>query len=219
VNQLISNAKNNSNTANLNEDQFDDYLKSIGFKDVTSKIFDKYGLEEAEVRNKCVGWYGNHREIQSLLNQIDQIPDQLRAIREDLYTKLDIPEFLTPEVALELLAMVMKTSLKVIQAALKELKSQGEEISFNNPKTLTLLQGLHLEDVSKEIYLKAGLDKYGQPEKILKFTTKKYLNHNTNNFYNNFVQLEKDNKKAMDVVFSDPDGADEIIESIGKKLY
>jgi hypothetical protein len=60
-------------------------------------------------------------------------------------SKTEIPEFLTPEITFQILEKVMLQSAIKLNVKLLEFKESGEEINFNNPKLMQVVQSLKMD--------------------------------------------------------------------------
>ena len=62
-----------------------------------------------------------------------------------------IPEFLTAEKTLSIMANIMRETVKLMKVHFAKLKAQGETISLENPKILQTLNNIKVEDVRLKI--------------------------------------------------------------------
>jgi hypothetical protein len=60
--------------------------------------------------------------------------------------KTEIPEFLTAAVTFQILEKVMLQSALKLNQKLTEFKESGEEINFNNPKLMQVVQSLKMDN-------------------------------------------------------------------------
>jgi len=187
-------------------------------KQISETIYEKYGLEEKDLKNACEVTFQDDKEIRTLLNEAKVTFDKaFTGVPPDL--KTEIPAFLTAEVTLNLMKKIMKESLFKIQQFLQNLKEKGITISYQNPKVLMGLQDLKLDDIRKQILIEEGLDKFQDPAlKIFQYATQKYSSEDPDQFNQKFMKLEMQNQKAMDALIKDSENSALMIEAIGSHL-
>lgn len=62
-----------------------------------------------------------------------------------------IPDFLTPNYTLQLMAKMMRASISKIKAVAEKLRREGNDISINDQRLLTELQKIRLEDIRYQL--------------------------------------------------------------------
>lgn len=182
------------------------------------KVMDKYGLEEQDLRTACEVTYKDDKEIKAHLNEAKlALEKATTGTAPDVRTTL--PPFLTAELTLQLLEKIMRESLNKIKDKFLELKNAGISLSYNNPQLLMALHELKLDDIKKNVLHEAQLDKFDDPAtKIFQYATQKYTQENPHNFNKKLMQLEFKHQKAMEALMKDPEGSQNLIDSIGDHL-
>jgi len=187
-------------------------------KKISDTICGKYGVHEYELKYACENTYTDDKEIQTLL-------EEARVAFEKAFTgvapelRTELPDFLTPEVTLNILKKIMKESVFKIQEFMQDLKEKGVSLSFNNSQVLLGIQNLRLDDLRKEILVKEGLDKFkAHPLKIFQYAIQKYSTEDIDSFNQKVIKLEMQNQRAMDALMKDELNAPIMIEAIGAHL-
>jgi len=175
-------------------------------------------LKKKNVKFACDVLYKDDKDVKNILLEAKSaLQKAVEGIPPD--NKTDIPPFLTPKFVLELLGKIMKESLRKIQKSFQELKSQGVEISFNNPRILMTLHNLKLEDLRRDILIEAGLDKFEDPAaKIFQYATQKYTADNADRFSDKLMNLERQHQKAMDALLKNSGDSDSLIAALGENV-
>jgi len=188
-------------------------------KQISDAIYEKYGLEEKDLKYACEVTYQDDKEIKTLINEAKNTFDKaFTGVPPDI--KTEIPSFLTAELTLTLMQKIMKESLYKIQQFLKNLKEKGIHISYENPQVLMGLQDLRLDEIRNQILVEAGLDKYQDPPlKIFQYASQKYASEDPQSYNHKLMKLEMQNQNAMDALIKDPAGAGLNIEAIGAHLF
>jgi len=220
---MISNQIKEQSRGRVSHNEIKDFLLRHNdqitgqIKALSDKIYDKYGLEEKDLRHACEVTYAEDKEIKVILNESKTAFDKA-FMGGSPSLKTEIPAALTADLTLNLMSKIMKETLFKIQEFLQDLKNKGIQISSHNPQVLMGLQELKLDDIRKDTLVAEGLDKYPDPPlKIFQYATQKYAQEDPV-FTEKFMKLEMQNQRAMESLMRDEADALIHIEAIGAHL-
>jgi hypothetical protein len=178
-------------------------------KEISDRVFAKYGVEEKDVKFACENTYRDDPMITGLLAERENILEKAVNGVEPPDMEIEIPAFLTSEKILELEATVMKKSCLKVQQYITEKKAQGEQISFENPIGEVVDS---LIDLKRDI-LNEALGKFeDSANSIFQYASRKYST--ADGFAERLKQLEKQNEKVMQALMTGSE-ADALINAIG----
>jgi uncharacterized protein YsxB (DUF464 family) len=220
---MISNQIKEQSRGRVSHNEIKDFLLKHNdqitsqIKNLSDSIYEKYGLEEKDLRHACEVTYADDKEIKVILNESKTAFDKA-FMGASPSLKTEIPAALTAELTLKLMSKIMKETLFKIQEFLQDLKNKGIQISSHNPQVLMGLQELKLDDIRKDTLVAEGLDKYPDPPlKIFQYATQKYAQEDPV-FTEKFMKLEMQNQRAMESLMRDEPDSLIHIEAIGSHL-
>jgi hypothetical protein len=131
------------------------------------------------------------------------LEDRKTALENAAYGKVpecetEIPAFLTAERTFELLKEVAKRSVNAIKPTIKALKAGGNEIKKNDERVIEAISKLRLDDLRKEIFKEAGMDKFAiSSTQLFQAALLKYAKENPNGFNEKLMVFEKKHEALM----------------------
>jgi len=144
-------------------------LQLVPTKEIANNLYIREGLDQFEdapekiIQFATMTYAADNAEFTRKMEYIEL--EQTRMIQDLLKPTLnasieEILSFLTPENVLSILCQITKSHVLKIQDVLEELRLNDVLISADNPKVLETLQNIKFQEVSDEVYLERGLDRY-----------------------------------------------------------
>ncbi|KAM3135745.1 hypothetical protein pb186bvf_012142 [Paramecium bursaria] len=169
---------------------------------IEQQVYEKYGTNKREFEYACSHTYKEDPTVKQLSKDMkDSFDRAFQGLAPD--SKTDIPAFLTPELAIEILEKIMMESAMRLNEKLLELQEAGEQISYNNPKMMEVMQTLKMDSSKKDILKSYNLDVYDDSgSQILQFATQTYTKSNVGGFNDKMNKLDIKYQQIMEVLLT-----------------
>ncbi|CAD8074606.1 unnamed protein product [Paramecium sonneborni] len=157
---------------------------------VEEMVYKSFKITKQQVEHFCQHVYRDDPTIKDLQKEMKESFDRSFA-GQSPDPKTDIPPFLTADLTFEILEKVMTESALKLNEKLLELQEKGEQINFQSPKMMEIMQSLKMESSKKDILEQYGLNQFEDPgNKILQYATQVYSQQANSHFNTKMRQLD-----------------------------
>ncbi|CAD8070054.1 unnamed protein product [Paramecium sonneborni] len=165
---------------------------------VEEMVYSQFKITKQQVEHYCQNIYRDDPTIKELQKQMkESFERSFSGQSPDPQT--DIPPFLTADTTFEILEKVMTESALKLNEKLLELQEKGEQINFQSPRMMEIMQSLKMDSSKKQILEQYGLNKFEDPgSKILQYATQVYSQQPNNNFTIKMKQLDMKYQSIME---------------------
>ncbi|CAD8058371.1 unnamed protein product [Paramecium primaurelia] len=165
---------------------------------VEEMVYNQFRMTKQQVEHYCQNVYRDDPTIKELQKQMKESFDRSFS-GQSPDPKTDIPAFLTADTTFEILEKVMTESALKLNEKLLELQDRGEQINFQSPKMMEIMQSLKMDSSKKDILEQYGLNKFEDPgSKILQYATQVYSQQANSNFNIKMKQLDMKYQSIME---------------------
>ncbi|CAD8145505.1 unnamed protein product [Paramecium octaurelia] len=165
---------------------------------VEEMVYGQFRITKQQFEHYCQHIYRDDPTIKELQKQMKESFDR-SFTGQSPDPKTDIPAFLTADTTFEILEKVMTESALKLNEKLLELQERGEQINFQSPKMMEIMQSLKMDSSKKDILEQYGLNKFEDPgSKILQYATQVYSQQQNSSFNLKMKQLDMKYQQIME---------------------